>query len=1021
MKNLLCVVSLAASCAIAAEADLPNSWTLSNWGGYVPLAIVEQRDGTTHVSNVQAKYGFGMRCGKRIQARAGDTVNFMATVRGRGEMFFQLQNFDAEGRWIGVAHSSVKKTLPTEWRRITFSVLAENCGKKITAFATPTFGADQGSELFIKGTSISVEKGDFVGDCRFPRHWKVFAPVPASLKAPVSAIPEKLAGIAGKDVPLNNNRIVFGPFFSERKLRNTAWLYGVIQSTAAAEYTIGAGANRLMAVHVNGQLVIDTLKSGDETDDSPHFSRHTATVRLQEGENIIAIQFQSGSKADPVISLGGAEDLRNLSSLVTVTDTFLRDDYETPAERPCSPKLIRGILTDGIQEYGGQAVYEPGSVIAFNGRSWTLPAKSRDKLFATGIRIHKIDGAGEVMFRIGKTLSLSLSRPDDKSDFTMAVKSGKETVKSTGFPAAALPADFILAVSISEYFVNAASLQDSKLRALGGKLDLSHLGAFTSGIEIHGPTVTVDEYFTGLAKREVKSAGVPFKVELDQTFDPLKAGWKLAWSDEFNAMQVDWEKNWMNSPWDPAPRNRDQAWLKDGLLHIGCDFTKTPDGRFPFTGRTIGLYSQRRFGYGYYEARVRFTRKPGWWAAFWMLDEGRNMSVGGGYELDIFEDYSTRGGKPVVANNLHVTYGPNNRSYGYHFELPGSLDDFYVIGCKWTPFEISHYLNGKLIRASARHSPYASATYDAIHHGFGTSKLYLCLSGQAGESGGRAAGEYKEEYLVDYVRAYEYPRQADPSIRFTAVPEKSVVKTGERFAFAVDARLSGVSKSPIAAAYLFDNGNLLDYKTKPPYRFNWAIDHGYYAETAWDSAGRSGAKPVMDGYPHLYRVAVQDAAGKVAYTELFPVITDMTGGTPYQGTAPSVPGRIDPARFNEGGQNVACYKQNRGGQPTGTEKGLSRKKLNLREAGEWVDYSFDVKEDGEYEMTLTRQQYRMEWPMRGLILLDGKYIGDWEAGAGSRLAVLSKIRFPRGRHRLTLISACTYGVWPEAIEMARSR
>ena len=353
-----------------------------------------------------------------------------------------------------------------------------------------------------------------------------------------------------------------------------------------------------------------------------------------------------------------------------------------------------------------------------------------------------------------------------------------------------------------------------------------------------------------------------------------------------------------------------------------------------------------------------------------MFDEGRNMSVGGGYELDIFEDYSTRGGKPVVANNLHVTYGPNNRSYGYHFELPGSLDDFYVIGCKWTPFEISHYLNGKLIKASARHSPYASDTYDAIHHGFGASQLYICLSGQAGESGGRATGQYSEEYLVDYVRAYEYPREADPSVRFTAVPEQSVVKSGEKFAFAVDAKPSGVSQSPIAAVYLFDNGNLLDYKTKRPYRFDWAIDRKHYAETAWDTAGRSGQKPVMDGYPHLYRVAVQDTAGKVAYTDVFPVIADMTGGTPYQGTAPSVPGRIDPGRFNAGGQNVACYKQNRGGLPTGTEKGLSRKKLNLREGGEWVNYAFDVKEDGAYQMTLVRQEYRMEWPMRELVLLD---------------------------------------------------
>lgn len=80
-----------------------------------------------------------------------------------------------------------------------------------------------------------------------------------------------------------------------------------------------------------------------------------------------------------------------------------------------------------------------------------------------------------------------------------------------------------------------------------------------------------------------------------------------------------------------------------------------------------------------------------------------------------------------------------------------------------------------------------------------------------------------------------------------------------------------------------------------------------------------------------------------------------------------------------------------------------------------------IQEDGEYQMTLARQQYRMEWPMRGLVLLDGKYIGDWEAGTGNRLAVLSKVRLTQGRHRLTLISACTYGVWPESIEVVKRR
>jgi len=69
MKNLSCAVFLAASCMLGAEADLAESWTLNTWSGYEPLAKVERTDRTVHVSDVQAKYGFGMRSGQRFLRR----------------------------------------------------------------------------------------------------------------------------------------------------------------------------------------------------------------------------------------------------------------------------------------------------------------------------------------------------------------------------------------------------------------------------------------------------------------------------------------------------------------------------------------------------------------------------------------------------------------------------------------------------------------------------------------------------------------------------------------------------------------------------------------------------------------------------------------------------------------------------------------------------------------------------------------------------------------------------------------
>ena len=1020
MRKIVMTLGITLALTLLLHADLAKEWSRNSWKGYEPFAIHEFQDGALHIYNVQSKYGFGWRCTKQYDAIAGDEVLITAMVKGKGKIAFQLQNFTADGRqWTGIDTRTDSAVLENDWQQKTFRLLVSNLKNACTGRIMPTFLGKQETELYIKDITVKVTPGNFSGDLRFPRHWLVFADVDSKLEPVLNAIPAEIGDVKGKQVTLNGGTLSLKPFFAKAQIRNCAWLYAEIEASYACDYTIGAGADYFMALYVNGVKVIDTLQSGNG-DFPPHFSNHTATVGMLKGTNIIAVKFLSGGNPNPCLSLGGANELRDLSSVVTVTRQDEQDDYEKPGQRPGNPKLIEGILTDGIETKCGFGLYSPGSEISFAEKIHRLPAKSGEHLFATGIRLQKLSGDGTISFDQGGKVVLLLTHSPTRTEITADFIQNGKILKSMLFPKSALPVDIVLAISHNEFFVNMLSIQDSRLRTMNGKSDFSELTDFSSLIRLAGCEATVDNYFIGLAKREVKSNTIPFKIALDPTFDPVKAGWKRIWQDEFDGTQVDWEKTWMNSPWNPVPKNRDMAYLKDGILHIRCDFTKTPEGKFPFTGRTAGLYSQKRFSYGYYEARVRFTKKPGWWAAFWMLDEGRNMSVGGGYELDIFEDYSTRGGVPIVANNLHASYGPNMRSYGYHFELPGSIDDFYVIGCKWTPFEYSTYLNGELIRTNARHSPYASVTYDAINHAFGTSTLYLCLSGQAGYSGGKATGEYSEEYLVDYVRAYEYPRENDPLIKFTTVPEKSLVKTGEPFVFEVAAWPSEANRSPVSTVYLFDNGNLLDYKTKPPFRFSLAIDRKHYENTVWDNTGRSGKKPLMDGYPHFFIAAVQDEAGNVAYTEVFPMIADLTGGQPYQETIPTLPGILPAVNFNVGGQNIAYYKQIRDGYPSGKADLFSRKAMHLREAGEWVAYTVNVQQAGKYRVILRRREYRRdEWPMRGMLLVDGRYVGDLKSEAKAESAELSHVELKSGKQLITLISACTYGVWPESLEFIK--
>ena len=479
----------------------------------------------------------------------------------------------------------------------------------------------------------------------------------------------------------------------------------------------------------------------------------------------------------------------------------------------------------------------------------------------------------------------------------------------------------------------------------------------------------------------------------------------MVWHDEFDGAEVDWKNTWMNSPWAPdSPKSlakRKHATLKDGMLHIRCEWNKKrEDGTY--ISESVGMYSRRHFGYGYYEARVRFTKHPGWWAAFWMHNEGRNNQLGGGFEIDIFEDYSTRRGEPIVANNLHVTRGPNGNSYGSHFRLPGSIDDFYVIGLKWTPFEVSTYINGKLMNAKSQHTPLDTLTYDALNHALCTSTNYICLSGCTGSSGGRSKEPGFEEYLVDYVRAYEYPMDKCPKVKWTQCPD-SCVKEGDKLRFAAEA------ERDVEVAYLYDNGFLLDYKTEKPYVFDWVMDKAHYKDTRWNTAGRSGRMPQFDGYTHVFRICMQDKDGNVGMTEPLPVIMGIQPGEPLQ--VFEIPGTVKATSFNKGGHNVCSYKQENARTMAAGVEVHNRKNLHLREAGEYVSYTVDVKKAGRYKVKMTRQQFRREWATRAMLIAGGRYVG-WVTGEPGADAAYGEVELKEGRQNLVLVSAGTYGIQP---------
>ncbi|MBO5725344.1 MAG: family 16 glycosylhydrolase, partial [Lentisphaeria bacterium] len=481
----------------------------------------------------------------------------------------------------------------------------------------------------------------------------------------------------------------------------------------------------------------------------------------------------------------------------------------------------------------------------------------------------------------------------------------------------------------------------------------------------------------------------------------------------FNGSCVD-ENKWKYTTTDGAKFTS----VKDGILTITADWS--PDKK---RIRSTSLWTRQTFLYGYFEAKVRFRKESGWWSAFWLCTQSPSNPYMNGFEIDIYEDYflsrKTANGSygKTLDHNLHINAAGTLKSFNYNTTLPGSLDDYYVIGCKWTPFEISYYLNGKIMRSEARHSPYDSVTFDPFHHGNCIMPLSAILSGCCGRSGGDPKlGKFPDQFKVDYVRIYAYPREGAPSVTVKSdIGKDFILDSGTTLRFKVQCRAA--KDSSIKAVYLMDSGFLLDYKTAPPYDFVLPLTKEYFDTTCFVNPGRNGQKPAFDGTLHAWSIMVQDSKGRVSHTK--PQIRFVSVGnrrsTHYKGKAAVIPGTVYMGRYDEGGPGVAYHDANaenvfsktyRKGE--GVDVSSETGALGGVGAGEWLNFTVDVKESGLYTVKF-HYGTPMEQKYPTYLISGKKIIGSFRTekhksshwGIDS-VAVIPALRLEKGRQTLKL-------------------
>ncbi len=252
-----------------------------------------------------------------------------------------------------------------------------------------------------------------------------------------------------------------------------------------------------------------------------------------------------------------------------------------------------------------------------------------------------------------------------------------------------------------------------------------------------------------------------------QSQAPVKPGWKLVWSDEFNQRDgsapdaAKWTAltgghGWGNKELEYYTNRPENVRIEGGNLVITARMEAYigPDGvQRPYTSarlETKGKFDQL---YGRIEARIKIPAGEGMWPAFWMLgndiDKAPWPACG---EIDIMENI---GKEPsTVHGTLHgVGYTPAGVSASYSQPDGRKFsDDFHIFAVEWESRQIRFYVDDVLYATDIPENAPAGSIWPFEHPEF--ILLNLAVGGEWPGYPDQKTN-LPQQMLVDYVRVYK--------------------------------------------------------------------------------------------------------------------------------------------------------------------------------------------------------------------------------------------------------------------------
>ena len=152
--------------------------------------------------------------------------------------------------------------------------------------------------------------------------------------------------------------------------------------------------------------------------------------------------------------------------------------------------------------------------------------------------------------------------------------------------------------------------------------------------------------------------------------------------------------------------------------------------------------------YGFYEARVKFQKRPFWWSAFWIQSPNTGSTCDpatSGVECDIIENFCE--GK-LTSGGIYGGYGKDFHDDTARISYPYTEDgEFHRVGLHWSDDGYVYYFDGKEVARSS--SP--------VSH---TDQFILLSTEIKGYRKGICPTDFTEEdladcFTADYVRVFD--------------------------------------------------------------------------------------------------------------------------------------------------------------------------------------------------------------------------------------------------------------------------